>query len=406
MMIYSDSNSILPYHAQPIRPDLPAKKILRVSTSKNTQGGTLYFVGERSSSGPGELIVKFNERPIGRLPHHPKGRMLPWNALEVPAKLIKRGRNEVTFSMGTGSPGSWVLGFTSTGNPGDSYTSSNDGQTWRNKNIGAYSAINGEFIVRLRLGGNASPRKPRLVTESSTSGQLVTLRKTLPDHLKKTGVAPFTRARRLCSWLSAKLTWVTGDHGAVRYTPWNYWDILRDNAENERLMGQDKTPRNVTMCVHFTAAFVQAATALGLKARSVITTSGLREEGGHCFPEVWVDSLKKWAICDPTGDFCFLDENATPMAACELYDNRSNLRKWLTLGRSAPRHAKRLRAFSEECVKTGLTYRNVGYWRRTDFFSHPDAAPSFHGSVTYCEPDLVWIKGDDPLIKAFPYDCR
>jgi hypothetical protein len=406
MIIYSDTNSILPDHAQPVRPGLTVKKTLRVAAPGRQEGGTLYFTGEKSSSGPAELNVVFNNRRIGRLRGHSKGMAMTWNKVDVPAELIKRGRNDVVFSIAPGSTGSWAIGISSTEAPGDSFVSTDRGKSWRNRNLGAYSALNGEFIVRLRLAEGKAPRKPPLLTESPDNPQRVQLRRSLPDSLKAKGIEPFTRARRLCSWLSGRLIWVTGRHGASRYTPWNYWDILRDSAENEKLMRQGKPPRNITMCVQFSAAYVQAATALGLKARSIITTSGIKETGGHCFSEIWIDSLKKWAICDPTGDFCFLDENKTPMSAVELYDNRKKLPQWIAFGRSAPRHASRLGDCIDTWVKTGLTYRNVGYWRRTDFFSHPEATPSAHGSVTYCEPDLVWIDGSDPLIEAFPFDCR
>lgn len=38
----------------------------------------------------------------------------------------------------------------------------------------------------------------------------------------------------------------------------------------------------------------------------------------------------------------------------------------------------------------GTLYRHRAIWPRTDFFSHPECSPPGHGSVAYCEMDLVW----------------
>jgi hypothetical protein len=265
--------------------------------------------------------------------------------------------------------------------------------------------VNGELVVRLRLDGASTTRRPRFISESRKDAQVVNLRAALPAHLKK-NAEPFTRARSLASYLAARLTYVNRLDGATRYSPWNYWEILRANEENKRTVRGGDRPGNIVFCVHFTIAFVQAATALGLRARCAVTTDGIHKTGGHFFPEVWLPQHRKWAIADPTGDFCFVDETGVPKSALELYDNRDKVRQWLRFGPSARYHTGRLKDFLHESVAPAATYRNVGYWRRSDFFSHPGLAAAEHGNIPYCEPDIVWIKGDDPALEAFPYDCR
>jgi len=127
---------------------------------------------------------------------------------------------------------------------------------------------------------------------------------------------------------------------------------------------------------------------------------------GHFFPEVWLPEESRWVVVDGNCDLCFVDKNGQPKSAVELYPNRRELKQWASFGPGFKHQAKRLEGFIERCVKKGATYRNIGYWRRNDFFTHPEKAATYHGSLVYCEPDIVWIQGDEPLLEAFPYDCR
>ncbi len=46
--------------------------------------------------------------------------------------------------------------------------------------------------------------------------------------------------------------------------------------------------------------------------------------------------------------------------------------------------------FIEKNMERGLSFRHRSLWPRADLLSHPEFSPPGHGSVSYCEADLVW----------------
>ncbi len=404
MLIYTDNNQIIGDQAQPVGGAILACKILLVKKSLEGRKGDLFIFVNPLVVRPAPLDIRFNGRRIGKLQGRRSDEIIfRWQKISIPKNLIQAGENEILFSSSTSGEPAWELALAVGSEPASDRVSHDGGKTWSNTHLGKYSAINGSFVVRLRINDDRPVPEPPFIHEVAGHEQLRRLRNVLPETLKDNRMNMLDRTRRLSTWLCSKLIY---SNSGPRYCPWNFWRIIQANEENRRAAKAGKTLPNTVMCVHFAVAYVQAALALGWNARCVVSTEDNHTMSGHFFPEVWFDEWNRWGVVDPTGDFCFLDEKGIPRSAVELFNSRRKIPRWIRLGPGWKHNAPQLRKFIKTCVLNGSTYRNIAYWRRNDFFSHPDQTPPSHGSITYCEPDLVWVFGDDPYIPAFPFDCR
>lgn len=401
-MVFTDGNRVLPAHAQAVGGAAMVRKVLHTDAPIES-GATLFIFAKKTRPGAPALSATVNGEAAGiagqRNPHPGS---FAWFALEVAATVLRPGENVVTLGAPDARYGDWLLPLATTAAPGGSFASSDAGRSWTNQWLGRYSAVTGEYLIRLRIDDGASEQIPAFVHEAPDGAEFARIRAALPKRLRDGSGDSFRRARRLSTWLARTLVYV----GPGTYCPWRFWDVIRANAENRQLLRRGASPAWNVMCVHFAAAYMQAALALGLRSRCMISTAAIHGGLGHFFPEVWLPERERWAIVDPTGDFVFIDGHGEPKSAVELSAQPHRVRDWLQCGPGWARHVAHLESFRASCVVTGKTYRNVGYWRRNDFLSHPELTASTHGAVTYCEPDIVWLRGGDPVLKAFPYDCR
>jgi len=404
-VIFTDNNRVLPEHAQPIGAEVAARKRLHIERIGRVDGARLFFFARRMRTNMPKMTVAVNGRQIGQVGAVARAAGFGWFSVNVPPEALRRGDNDIVLASPTCTPGDWRLALAATPRPAQSFASPDGGKTWGAEHLGRFAAMTGEYLVRLRLDDGQPIPEPEFIPEPDSCPELGRLRQALPEPVVAAGPDTYERARQLGTWLARRLTYANTDD-ASQYCPWNFWEILRGNDDNKRALQRGRPTPNIVMCVHFAVAYVQAATALGVKARCMVCTAGIHTSHGHFFPEVWLPERECWAVVDPTGDFVFIDEDGAPRGACDLYAHRDRLPAWLTYGPGWARHRKRLGGFRDVCVRSGATYRNLGYWRRHDFFSHPEEAASVHGAVSYCEPDIVWLQGDDQRLAAFPYDCR
>jgi len=405
-MIFTDSVNILAEHAQPIGGNTQARKILKAPKPDRFERGRLFLLARKARAGASPLTIHVNDRRAAAI----KGastaaRSFSWYEVAVPKAAIKAGNNEIVLSSKSSQPYDWYVALTATVRPAKSYVSVDRGKNWTNTHLGRFSAVTGEYIVRLRLDDGTAVKEPKFIAEDPDNSELRRLRKSLPSSLTNPRLDTFTRAKRLCSRIACSFMYFnTSD--APAYSPWNYWQILQTNAENIAAVGRGESARYIVMCVHFAVAFVQAATALGITARCAVSTGAIGKPTGHFFPEVWLGELGRWGKIDPTVDIHFVNDDGIPLAGADVYPNRARLKDYARYGRGWEHQKKRNGAFVKDMVLTSMSYRCIGYWRRNDFFSHPEAAPTRHGSITYFEPEIVWTHGTGPALAAFPYDCR
>ena len=400
-VISTDTSQFIPTDAQSVHGNIQARKHLKIKTLAKVQSVELSLLAACESPRK-PLTVRINDRPAGTIdPSAGRGVKYQWYSLPIKTSLLKSGVNRIALSC---PDGRWDLPLTTSPARSTSYRSDDGGKTWLNRHLGRYHAVTGEYILRLRLEDNRAERFPRFVYENDKTAQLADVRAALPASVKKPAAA-WPQAQRLSSHIARTLRYFNS-HDAANYTPWDYFEILHDNAVNIAAQKAGKPISHIVMCVHFTVAFVQAATALGLRTRCMVSTQGIGTGNGHFFPEVFLPETNTWAMIDPTVDAWFVDENDQPLSAMAIHANREHLSDALRLGSAAKSLGERQKGFIQNSIKNGSTYANLAYWRRTDFFSYPQFCPTYHGAITYYESDLVWIAGDDPLISAFVYDYR
>jgi hypothetical protein len=63
-------------------------------------------------------------------------------------------------------------------------------------------------------------------------------------------------------------------------------------------------------------------------------------------------------------------------------------------GTAVQRANPHLARWLDESYLTGRCFRHRGLWRRADFLAVPACTPPGHGSIAYCELDLVWERAD------------
>ena len=405
MFVFSDGNQVFGEHSQNVGNAVQGKKLLRVAGKPGNNRATLFIYARKVCQGR-NLSVRLNGKRMGELSGNSKcDADYRWHMMPVAAGHLRVGRNEVILSSDSPGACGWEVGLASCSEPADSFISRDGGSTWTNRHLGRFAAMNGEYIIRLRVHDNSATAPPDLVCEQADHSQLRLIRNSLPASITDGSADAFKHLRRLSGWLAKKLVYLNAGQ-AHRYVPWDYWQIMQANEENQKRIRQGKPPCNIVMCVQFAVAFTQAATALGEKVRCAVSTWSIHSGYGHFFPEVWLEELGRWVVVDPTGDYVYINDDGEPVGVDVLYDNRRRLGKWVRFGPGWESHRGEKEQSHRKLVLSGKVYRNSGYWRRTDFASHPELTATAHGAITYCEPDIVWTQGDDSCIAAFPYDCR
>ena len=408
MIVWNDTGKVLPAHAQPVGGSCHVRKTLYVpSAAAVSSSSDLYVFADAAVGTRSGLRLTCNGEPAGEgtagaLPAGTFG----WLRFPVPASALRPGSNVFGFTSDA-VPGAWRLGVSASTRPGCTAVSPDNGRSWiAETGLGPLAAIPGEIIVRLRLENTRPDPVPPFIDGALTDDDRGRVLELLPDDVRAPDLPPPGRGHRLMHWVH-RAVGGPARGGGPRYTPWNFPAIMQAAAENRRATTTGTPPPNYLVCVHCTVAFVIGAQALGLESRCVVTTERIHSTDGHFFAELRDPAGDAWTVYDPSCDITFAPDNGDPLRAVDLYPNRKHLPEWIRYGAGARRRrGVEKHPFIRDLVMTGRTYRNVGYWRRTDFLAHPEATPSSHGSITYCEPDIVWVSGDDPLLRAFPYDCR
>jgi hypothetical protein len=208
------------------------------------------------------------------------------------------------------------------------------------------------------------------------------------------------RVRALTGWLSTSWEHTNGSLGCV-YAPWDAETIL---SWGGRQVGHDGR-RPVAMCVHYAAAFVSCAQAVGIPARCAVLWNEPNGHRGHFVSEVWFADLAKWVMVDPNLDAIFW-QDGVPMSLPEIQKagaNLAHLVEW-GAGTAYQRQNPRLTAWPEEAYLSGACFHHRSAWWRADLLSHPEFSPPGHGSTSYCEAGLVWEQRDlERGLGMFPF---
>jgi transglutaminase-like putative cysteine protease len=320
-----------------------------------------------------------------------------WYAITLDDALLRAGANSFDlWTDGTAMNG-WSLAIEPGHRDPASYVSDDGGRSWRNERMSYLSVLRGEYVVRLRLAEGHDPTPPAMVREDPTHPRAASLRRIMPQAALEHGPL-LGRVRALSSWLSS--SWEHTSWSA-QYCPWDAETILAWGPARVGHAGQ----RPIVMCVHYAAAFVSCCQAVGIPARCAVTMGTLNGSDGHFVAEVWFDEYGKWVLVDPNLD-AILWKNGVPLSVSEVQAAGTDLGSLVEWGPGTAyqRQYPHVVEFIEDNFLRGLFIRHRSIWARADFLSHPELTPPGHGSLAYCETDLVWETCDmDRGFGMFPY---
>ncbi len=312
-----------------------------------------------------------------------------WYEGTVKAGDLREGDNVVELWTEDRAMTGWSLALEAGGARSRCALTDDGGTNWRYDRMGYLNAVQGNYCVRVRLQEGRDDPPPEMAWESVDHPRVRSLRDLLPRGARN-GSDRYAQVRELSSWLAS--SWEhSGSARATAYTPWDAETILAWGGSRRGHNGE----RPIAMCVHYAVAFVSACQALRIPARCAILMGTPNSFEGHFVAEVWFDEYRKWVMVDPNCD-AILFRNGQPLSIEEIQALGDRLEPYVEWGRGSryQRTFAHIRAFIRTSLLRGVCFRHRSVWPRTDFLSHPEFSPPGHGSVSYCETDLVWTEKD------------
>jgi hypothetical protein len=401
-LFFSETGRLLYLENEELASYRRARKVFRLPAG--IQGGATLFLLAKSRRGCRRpLRVQVNgRRTLSLAPKHVH--YLSWFALHLGAGDIRGGTNVIEIWSDNDALDGWILGLEPCVRKPDSALSLDGGRTWQSNRMGVHHCLRGEYVIRLRLDDPelSDPPPPARTWEKPDCPRFAALTAAIPRRIGRIE-DPWQRARALatwvCSWSLYRMDRAR-KHQIAEYCP---WEPLTIRAWLKADFGQYQA-NPVAFCVHYGAAFVSLALALGLPARCVCGTGGTLERGpGHFIAEVWIEKWRKWCYLDPMCDFAFL-RNSVPLSTAELAEQPAlRLLGWLSRGPGFFRLPRPTRMMFKSAFGTGICFRHWALWPRNDFLSHPELTPPSHGAVYYCETDWLWAKTGRASQGMFPW---
>ena len=392
----SENGNVVPALCEELTTYRRARKVLPLSST--AAPGTLYILARPYGGGdlPLRLAVNGVEVPAIQ-PKSPEAYL--WYDVPLDASLLKPGAN--TFELWTDAPtmNAWSLAIEAGHGESESFISDDGSTTWRNEKMGYLNVLRGEYVVRVRLAEGEDPVPPAMVWEDPSNPRLEHLRQIMPAQSLAPGPL-LTRVRALTSWLSS--SWEhTNSNRAAQYGPWDAETILAWGKARSGHNGQ--VP--IVMCVHYAVAFVSCCQAAGIPARAAVFMGTVNGSDGHFVAEVWFEEYAKWVMVDPNLD-AILWKEGVPLSVTEIQQAGSDLSELIQWGPGIEfqRRNPIITDWIQDIYLPGICFRHRSMWPRADFLSHPELTPPGHGSIAYCETNLVWEKDELPRgFGMFPY---
>ncbi|MCX6081328.1 MAG: transglutaminase-like domain-containing protein [Chloroflexi bacterium] len=309
-----------------------------------------------------------------------------WHEISIPAQMLRAGNNLFEFWSDSHAMNSWSLALEDGHHDPQSWVSTDSGQNWRNEKMGYVNVLRGEYVVRIRLTEGEDDSAPPIVWEDPAHPRLARLRAKLPVDVFSGTI--LERVRDLCTWTCTRWEYSCSDPG---YAPWDVETIL---AWGQAKLGANGLKPTV-MCVHFGVTLVTACLAVGIPARCAVFTDSINGTHGHFATEIWFDDLQKWVFVDPTLDAVLFDGNI-PMSVREIKQLGGGLAsrvRW-GLGRKFQDRNPFIADWVDRVFDPGICFKSRAIWYRTDFLSHPELTPPWHGSTAYSETGIIIEKED------------
>lgn len=361
-----------------------ARKVLLLPLTK--AAATLYVLARPYPHSDLPLRLSVNGAEIEAIqPESSRG--YRWYEVPIDACLLEAGPNPIEFWCDATAMNGWSLAIEAGHANPQSFISDDGGRTWRNEKMAYLNVLRGEYVVRIRLAEGEDPAPPAMVWEDPANPRLASLRNIMPAEALQAG-ALFDRVRVLTRWLSS--SWEHTAY-AAQYAPWDAETILAWGKARSGHAGQ----LPVVMCVHYAVAFVSCCQAAGIPARCAILKGTPHGEDGHFVAEVWSEEHGKWVMVDPNLD-AILWKNGVPLSMTEVQEAGSDLSDLIEWGPGIEYQRKnpRIGEWLDEVYLQGICFRHRSIWPRSDLLSRPELSPPDHGSIAYCETNIVWERRD------------
>ncbi len=312
-----------------------------------------------------------------------------WHRVDVDPGVLQAGMNRFDLWADSSAMDAWSLALETGHASPDSELSDDGGTNWRRERMGYLNAVLAEYVVRVRLAEGADPAPPPVVWENRDSPRLASLRQRVPRAARGDGDV-LDRVRALSSWLAG--SWEhTSSARAEQYAPWDAETLLAWAPGQRGHNGK----RPIAMCVHYAAALVSAAQAVGIPARCAVLTEAVNGMQGHFVAEVWEPDLGRWVVVDPNADAMFVQDGAS-MSMTQIQNAGEGIGELIEFGPGTEFQLTfpHIVEFAEENLKKGVCFRHRSVWHRADLLTSPWMSPPGHGSLSYCETGLVWERRD------------
>lgn len=395
-LYFSESGRVLPTLGEELSNWRRARKRLRLP---RTEREARVYVLARSGHGCRcPLLIRVNGSAAIRVEPRQPG-FYRWHTVSIPASTLSEGVNTLDLWCEAPTMGCWTLAV-EYASDGKSETSRDAGRSFSSGALGVHSIARGEYVVRIRIAEGRDPRPPRVRFEGeSNPNGLHRMRSFLPADFKSdSGPAP-ARLREVSSWLSRRWPYLTTREGRV-HAPWDPPTIDEWTQSGRKPAGEPP----VIWCIHFSMSFVLCCAAIGIPARCAVICEE-NTVNGHSIAEVWLADIERWIVVDPTFDVTFASGNV-PLSIEEIREHPDNLSSLVRAGDGLERRLDdaRLRAFWRESYLTGRCFAHRSVFTRCDCLSHPELSPPAHGSVSFCETNLVWERESrNSEFAMFPY---
>ncbi len=380
-LFYADEGRMVTEIGEELTRFRHAKKILALEPDGKPMD--LYFAAY-AHPGTTPLHIRLNSQPLADVPANPEFNYYAWHQVQIPAELIQQGANKFKFWTDSDGMDSWALAMELGSSYANNFISEDGGKTWGRDRMGYNRLAPAEYLVRSRGSSGSDSPPPEIVFEDYFHLRLEISRSKLPPAALE-AASTLEKVRLLSTWVCTRWNWTAN---CVVYCPWDLETILSWGKDLKGIFGY--TP--VVMCVHYGVAMVTACQAAGLKARCVVSTTGINSTGGHFTAEVWAPEFEKWIWVDPNLDAMAFD-GEVPLSWRETVAHRPHLQDYVVFGEGLQHQLTNPPI--RDIVETGyylqakwMNYRSV--WYRADFYSHPELTPPAHGSSHYCETGLVW----------------
>jgi hypothetical protein len=385
-LYYSEEGRVLPGHCEELTRFRHARKHLDLpETSEPAQ---VWILARAYPEGQSPLRVAVNGTQIAAIDPVRPGAW-HWHCIDVDAQDLLAGSNHFDLWTDGSAMDGWSLALEAGHAHPDSELSDDGGLSWRRERMGYLNTVLAEYVVRVRLVEGEDPTPAQVVWEDRLAPRLASLRARVPATARGDGPV-LQRARALSTWLAS--SWEhTGSNRAEQYTPWDAETLLAWAPGQKGHNGK----RPIAMCVHYAAALVSSAQAVGIPARCAVLTEAVNGMAGHFVAEIWEPDLGKWVVVDPNADAMFISDGE-PMSMTQIQQAGSDIGGMIEWGPGTEFQLSfpHIVEFAENNLKQGVCFQHRSVWHRADLLTAPWMSPPGHGSLSYCETGLVWEQRD------------